>query len=98
VQQEKRADGFYFQSSPLPDTHTGEIAHLDAFKEMFPVLTEQEFDQRFHAIDAGNLSPAMRETLGRTGTAMIGRNSSCPCGSGKKFKRCCMDQSPVRLF
>lgn len=22
----------------------------------------------------------------------IGRNSPCPCGSGKKFKRCCVDQ------
>ncbi|NYS60713.1 SEC-C metal-binding domain-containing protein [Vreelandella salicampi] len=20
----------------------------------------------------------------------LGRNDSCPCGSGKKFKRCCM--------
>ena len=24
---------------------------------------------------------------GRSGT--IGRNSPCPCGSGKKYKRCC---------
>ena len=22
----------------------------------------------------------------------IGRNDSCPCGSGKKYKRCCMDK------
>lgn len=21
----------------------------------------------------------------------IGRNDECPCGSGKKFKKCCMD-------
>jgi hypothetical protein len=21
----------------------------------------------------------------------IGRNSPCPCGSGKKFKKCCLD-------
>ncbi|WP_133154389.1 SEC-C metal-binding domain-containing protein, partial [Vibrio lentus] len=20
----------------------------------------------------------------------LGRNESCPCGSGKKYKRCCM--------
>jgi uncharacterized protein YecA (UPF0149 family) len=20
----------------------------------------------------------------------VGRNSPCPCGSGKKFKRCCL--------
>ena len=22
-------------------------------------------------------------------TAAVGRNSPCPCGSGKKYKRCC---------
>ncbi|MBX7226596.1 MAG: SEC-C domain-containing protein [Chitinophagales bacterium] len=21
----------------------------------------------------------------------IGRNDSCPCGSGKKYKKCCME-------
>ena len=25
----------------------------------------------------------------------IGRNDPCPCGSGKKFKRCCVDQPPA---
>jgi uncharacterized protein YecA (UPF0149 family) len=24
----------------------------------------------------------------------VGRNEPCPCGSGKKFKRCCIDQKP----
>jgi len=23
----------------------------------------------------------------------VGRNDACPCGSGKKFKKCCMDKS-----
>lgn len=25
----------------------------------------------------------------------IGRNEPCPCGSGKKFKKCCSESSPV---
>jgi tetratricopeptide (TPR) repeat protein len=25
----------------------------------------------------------------------VGRNSPCPCGSGKKFKRCCIDKNKV---
>ena len=25
----------------------------------------------------------------------IGRNDPCPCGSGKKFKKCCYDKSPA---
>ncbi|HEX4340046.1 MAG TPA: SEC-C metal-binding domain-containing protein [Polyangiaceae bacterium] len=24
----------------------------------------------------------------------MGRNDPCPCGSGKKFKKCCVDQPP----
>ena len=27
----------------------------------------------------------------------IGRNDPCPCGSGRKFKRCCIDD-PLSLF
>ena len=23
----------------------------------------------------------------------VGRNDPCPCGSGKKFKKCCVDQT-----
>jgi uncharacterized protein len=26
---------------------------------------------------------------GKSGVARVGRNDPCPCGSGKKFKRCC---------
>lgn len=26
----------------------------------------------------------------------IGRNSECPCGSGKKYKRCCETGSPKK--
>ena len=24
----------------------------------------------------------------------VGRNAPCPCGSGRKFKRCCLDRPP----
>jgi len=27
-----------------------------------------------------------------TGMANTGRNDTCPCGSGKKFKRCCQEK------
>lgn len=28
---------------------------------------------------------------GRVSTRRVGRNEPCPCGSGKKYKRCCID-------
>lgn len=33
---------------------------------------------------AGELRSAFTKTL-----TMIGRNDMCPCGSGKKYKKCC---------
>ena len=28
-------------------------------------------------------------------TLDVGRNAPCPCGSGKKFKKCCLDRQGV---
>jgi hypothetical protein len=27
--------------------------------------------------------------------ATIGRNDPCPCGSGKKYKKCCLNETKV---
>jgi uncharacterized protein YecA (UPF0149 family) len=35
-------------------------------------------------------SPSPRPMPRPTRTSRIGRNDPCPCGSGKKFKHCCM--------
>jgi uncharacterized protein len=32
-------------------------------------------------------------TATRVPAARVGRNEPCPCGSGKKYKRCCIDRS-----
>jgi uncharacterized protein len=33
-----------------------------------------------------------RTPLGRTGPGKVGRNDACPCGSGRKYKKCCADR------
>jgi uncharacterized protein YecA (UPF0149 family) len=40
--------------------------------------------RRVSASEAHALSRRFRE---------IGRNQPCPCGSGRKYKRCCMQQT-----
>jgi preprotein translocase subunit SecA len=35
--------------------------------------------------DSSNLKQATKETTGKK----VGRNDLCPCGSGKKYKKCC---------
>jgi preprotein translocase subunit SecA len=37
--------------------------------------------RRLHSSAAPALAPAMK--------AKVGRNDPCPCGSGKKYKKCC---------
>lgn len=39
-------------------------------------------------LEGGRLFPSKVETFRRE-APKIGRNAPCPCGSGKKFKRCC---------
>jgi SEC-C motif-containing protein len=41
---------------------------------------------RWYFIDGDASSPALAPT---GGLARVGRNEPCPCGSGKKYKKCC---------
>ena len=40
------------------------------------------------ALDGGGLFPEKVETYRRE-EPKVGRNDPCPCGSGRKFKKCC---------
>jgi uncharacterized protein YecA (UPF0149 family) len=43
------------------------------------------------AEDRGYLRRMRRDPTPRQAAArLIGRNDPCPCGSGKKFKKCCL--------
>jgi hypothetical protein len=35
---------------------------------------------------------AVEATSTVTSAAKVGRNDACPCGSGKKFKKCCVNE------
>jgi tetratricopeptide (TPR) repeat protein len=39
--------------------------------------------------EMSNLAATMRETTAPITRQKVGRNEPCPCGSGKKFKKCC---------
>jgi SEC-C motif-containing protein len=41
-------------------------------------------DDRWRYLD-GRIIPSLEKQAGK-----VGRNSPCPCGSGKKYKRCCL--------
>jgi uncharacterized protein YecA (UPF0149 family) len=54
-------------------------------EEMFP----QMHGRAPSRLAAKKLAAASRSTPQRAEGPRVGRNSPCPCGSGRKFKQCC---------
>lgn len=69
------------------DKRTGEIADKEDLRKK---LGEVEFAKHAVEVDVQNLSQRRRRMLEVTGHTRVGRNEKCPCGSGKKFKKCCL--------
>jgi len=92
----------YAQRNPITEFR---IAAADAFEEMISsirrdtvrmvltVIPEQKVERKAVAkitsegFDGGKPAPKKPVTV-RAG-AKVGRNEPCPCGSGKKYKKCC---------
>ena len=74
-----------------PDDDTGMV-------EFVAVYTYQDQTQRYHEVaDFGKVDgkwyfkegkPGVRKPVKRN-EPKVGRNDPCPCGSGKKYKKCC---------
>lgn len=52
-------------------------------------ITRAELDGRYNAYQTSRRRMALTEALAHQKT---GRNDPCPCGSGKKYKKCCLSQ------
>ena len=69
---------------------------LEPFKNTIEVFSNwhgfsEEYWDRVHAKDTG-LSQLLPENEPRSNPFRdTGRNDPCPCGSGKKYKRCCLN-------
>jgi preprotein translocase subunit SecA len=58
---------------------------VDEIEEAFQRRKRRELEQARMA-GAGDAQPVQQVVRG---AAKIGRNDPCPCGSGKKYKKCC---------
>jgi preprotein translocase subunit SecA len=58
---------------------------MDDLEEAFQRRKRRELDQARMA-GAGERQPVQQVVRG---AAKVGRNDPCPCGSGKKYKKCC---------
>ena len=69
---------------------------LDKYNEFMPVAITMLYSNNIVPFDSVPI-PKLNFLDSRTRKPIIkkyqniGRNELCPCGSGKKFKRCCID-------
>jgi len=63
----------------------GVATSVDEIEEAFQRKKRRELEQARMA-GSGDLQPVQQVVRG---SAKIGRNDPCPCGSGKKYKKCC---------
>ncbi|RIZ72161.1 MAG: DUF1186 domain-containing protein [Methylococcales bacterium] len=69
------------------ETALAELKVNPRFRLINNVISEMEWWACFHP------EPHSTEYLPvrQTGNTKIGRNDPCPCDSGKKYKKCCLD-------
>jgi hypothetical protein len=84
---------FELKSTPLFPNHFryyGSTCISLAFpgRTIFPLAKDESLDY----------CPRLDSTQPDPTPKRVGRNDPCPCGSGKKYKRCCARSSEAALF
>ncbi len=97
----------YAQRDPVVEYKFGA---MDMFEEMIASIKEDTVKHLFHVvpqtrIERTQVAKPTAENFGGDGTIKkqpvrrkveIGRNAPCPCGSGKKYKNCCLDKDQAQ--
>jgi len=80
------------------DTLNGWIAN-DLDDELLDNISDEDFDEFDSLMDKGGLldnilydeNTIIENSVPVRSLAVAGRNDPCPCGSGKKYKKCCLN-------
>ena len=67
------------------DTSTGYILNESQVTSIRRALSKDEFGRRIKPMNTEPTTTQLQRNPPR-----IGRNEVCPCGSGLKFKKCCL--------
>ncbi|WP_394766638.1 SEC-C metal-binding domain-containing protein [uncultured Paludibaculum sp.] len=54
-----------------------------------PVFFPDDEEEHNHDHDHGQVHAPVSAPLETVRSEKVGRNDPCPCGSGKKYKKCC---------
>ena len=83
----------YAMSVPSPPSRARVQALYSTIQDEAGGLTEEEHETVKDALDFRlellGLKPVFREGAEPVAVEKVGRNDPCPCGSGKKYKKCC---------
>lgn len=81
--------GLVFRAQPRP----GAVRRPQATREYKPSTRQQAVPEpvgaEVAAAHAGSARPGQKGSAPVTAEKKVGRNDPCPCGSGKKYKKCC---------
>jgi preprotein translocase subunit SecA len=72
-------------AAPAPVSNRAPSTTIDALEREFHKKKQRELDL---ARAAGSSAAASNGNAPRAAGAKVGRNDECPCGSGKKYKKC----------
>ena len=70
------------------DIRTGHVTNI---AKLIAAMPANEVAQFVRPVNPANLSQANQTQLRRAGEVTIKPRSRCPCGSGRRFKSCCMN-------
>ena len=85
----ERSTDLIFRMEQLDESFVGSTWVETEAKHEQAQSTSQIADQQQQAIDATQGGSEKREPIRNRGRR-VGRNEPCPCGSGKKYKNCCL--------
>jgi len=71
------------------DTRNGRIFDEEKIKKLYGLgLTFEEALGKNRFLKETKVAPTEKQLVRKP--PKVGRNEPCPCGSGKKFKKCCL--------
>ncbi len=70
---------------------------VTGFEKMLSAIPQRSILDAFGNSDKPQARLLAQGTTMRRAVARVGRNEPCPCGSGKKYKKCCFEKDQERL-
>ena len=71
----------------MPGDNSGVVEFVATYRQAGQTIAHREVSQ--FRRDADGAWFFVRGAVKTSSIAKVGRNDPCPCGSGKKFKKCC---------